>query len=365
MYTSFSIENFRLFDQLTVEPLARVNLIAGKNNVGKTALLEALWLHSGQNNPERARRINFWRGLNSIEPIELLSNLFYEYQTNSPIILKAHGSWGDGLITLVIARRRRSEQFVAVLSDAPEIDLNDDTYADFDFRNEVIFEYKDQFDDKWSSTARLDEESALSNSRPNLRISGQLNNLDQPMGVFVYPDRRFRPQPYAAKFGRAELGGYLPQIEDLVRSMEPRLKRLTAIPNDRGLPLIFADTGIGRLLPVALMGEGVRRLLTLALDFLPARDGIIFIDEVENGLHHSVLPDVWKNLQWLSQEFNVQVFATTHSYDCIVAANDAFGELESNELHLHRLYSQDDQVKVATYDKEALDTNIEYLWELR
>ena len=52
MYTSFSIENFRLFDQLTVEPLARVNLIAGQNNAGKTALLEAIWLHNGQNNPE-------------------------------------------------------------------------------------------------------------------------------------------------------------------------------------------------------------------------------------------------------------------------------------------------------------------------
>ena len=46
MYTSFTIENFRLFEKLTVEPLARVNLIAGENNVGKTALLEALWLLS-------------------------------------------------------------------------------------------------------------------------------------------------------------------------------------------------------------------------------------------------------------------------------------------------------------------------------
>ena len=47
MYRSFSIKNFRCFDELTVEGMGRINLIAGKNNVGKTALLEALWVHSG------------------------------------------------------------------------------------------------------------------------------------------------------------------------------------------------------------------------------------------------------------------------------------------------------------------------------
>ncbi len=113
------------------------------------------------------------------------------------------------------------------------------------------------------------------------------------------------------------------------------------------------------------MGEGAKRLLALSLAFLKAQNGVILIDEVENGLHHSALVDVWKKLDWLSREFNVQVFATTHSYECIVAANNAFNELESDELHLLRLYRRGDQVKAVTYNKDALDTNIEYLWELR
>lgn len=54
MYTSFAIENFRCFEDLTVQPLARVNLIAGQNNVGKTALLEALWLFSHPTEPRNA-----------------------------------------------------------------------------------------------------------------------------------------------------------------------------------------------------------------------------------------------------------------------------------------------------------------------
>ena len=63
MYRSFSIKNFRCFDELTVEGMGRINLIAGKNNVGKTALLEALWVHGGAPNPELAVRVEAFRGL--------------------------------------------------------------------------------------------------------------------------------------------------------------------------------------------------------------------------------------------------------------------------------------------------------------
>ena len=52
MYKSFNIENFRCFSELTLKPLERINLIAGKNNIGKTALLEALWIRHGYQNPE-------------------------------------------------------------------------------------------------------------------------------------------------------------------------------------------------------------------------------------------------------------------------------------------------------------------------
>ena len=131
--------------------------------------------------------------------------------------------------------------------------------------------------------------------------------------------------------------------------------------------MIYADTGMGRMAPIALMGEGVKRLLTIALAFLHARGTAILIDEIENGLHYSKLKEVWKWLIYLSQEFNVQVFATTHSYECIVAANNAFTELKSDELHLHRLYrrSESEPVKAITYTKDMLETNIEYFWELR
>ena len=62
MYMSFRAENYRCFEDLTVEPLERVNLVAGKNNVGKTALLETLWLHHEYHNPSLAYWTNVARG---------------------------------------------------------------------------------------------------------------------------------------------------------------------------------------------------------------------------------------------------------------------------------------------------------------
>jgi AAA15 family ATPase/GTPase len=143
------------------------------------------------------------------------------------------------------------------------------------------------------------------------------------------------------------------------------LKRLTTIADNRGVPSIYADIGVGRLFPLSIMGDGTKRVLALCLSFLRAEHGVLLVDEIENGLHYGVLADVWKNLGWLARQFDVQVFATTHSYECIVAANSAFTDLESDEMSLHLLYRRGGQVKVETYGKESLDTNTEYQWELR
>ncbi len=152
-----------------------------------------------------------------------------------------------------------------------------------------------------------------------------------------------------------------------MRLIEPRLRRLTAVPSAEGSALIYGDVGAGRIIPIALMGSGFSRLLELTLAFAEVGDGSIMVDEIENGLHHSALVDVWQAVNRLSREFNDQVYATTHSYECIAAANNAFTELESDELHLHQLYrrSSSEPVRAMTYTKKALNTNIEYFWELR
>ena len=85
----------------------------------------------------------------------------------------------------------------------------------------------------------------------------------------------------------------------------------------------------------------------------------------ENGLHHSVLESVWKELNWLSREFEVQVFATTHSQECLVAARDAFTSMEDEALSIHRLGLQDGRFTATTYSFEDLDFTLDYGAEMR
>lgn len=107
------------------------------------------------------------------------------------------------------------------------------------------------------------------------------------------------------------------------------------------------------------MGEGMRRVLQIVLKLVNARDGLLLIDEFENGLHYSVQPKVWTMLFELAEKLNVQVFATTHSWDCI----KAFAEVaKANEqvdgvlFHLGRSVrtSNKGQVIATVYDEQTL-----------
>ncbi len=96
MMHSFHAKNFRGFRDLKIENLKRVNLIAGMNNVGKTALLEAVFLHLGPDNPELGLRINAMRGLEEfkIDLEETWGNLFYNFDTKTIIELSRQDEKG-------------------------------------------------------------------------------------------------------------------------------------------------------------------------------------------------------------------------------------------------------------------------------
>ena len=70
-------------------------------------------------------------------------------------------------------------------------------------------------------------------------------------------------------------------------------------------------------MPIGNYGHGLRHLLALRLALVSATDGYLLIDEIDSGLHWTVLEDVWRLLVEVADRCNVQIFATTHSHDCI------------------------------------------------
>ncbi len=131
-------------------------------------------------------------------------------------------------------------------------------------------------------------------------------------------------------------------------------------------PAVYVSLGLGRPVPLRLVGEGVTRVLEIVLAIYNDYGGVVMVDEVENGLHYSVLPDVWRAIGRAAESADVQVMATTHSYECVRAAHLAAADAATYDLRVHRLErDRNGKVFVIGYDRESLDTSLDLEWEIR
>lgn len=359
MYRSFEIKNFRCFDHLNLTDLARVNLIAGANNVGKTALLEALFLHCGAYNPELTLRLNAFRGILEVkvsvarQDESLWDSLFYQFDTSKKIELS-----GDNTVT-----RRRVLRLKVVHAPAESLVQRRPEDARQASRIAGV--------SRALQTLELEYEEDKHKGKCILSLdqSGVLRMEPAPPpppfpAFFQSASVQIAHSEDAERFSNMEIQGKQDVITQILRLIEPRLKRL-AVAAVSGTPMLYGDVGMGRMLPLALMGGGMVRLASLALHIGNAPKGIVLVDEVENGLHHSILPRVWRAIGEAAREFDTQVFATTHSLECIVAAHRAFSEMDCYDFRLHRLEKVNGVICAITYDRETLEAALAVGLEVR
>lgn len=109
------------------------------------------------------------------------------------------------------------------------------------------------------------------------------------------------------------------------------------------------------------------RMLDFAVALEGGRNGILLIDEIENGLHYSVQPDLWRMIFETAQELDVQVFATTHSYDCVQAFQQVSGEHEEEGMliSLRRKRSDPEKIVAVPIEEEELEYAVETHTDVR
>ncbi|MDI6793303.1 MAG: AAA family ATPase [bacterium] len=346
MIESFTVKNFRCFKNTLIEPLARVNLIGGSNNVGKTALLEALLLHCGLTNPVLTTKINFIRGLQMIpsDPESLWGALFYKFDAKEKIELSSR----DPEKKLVSLYLRLGENESGSVKLRMQDEDRPDKYEAISLWGNQMLHLEYNASSGQSHKAHAWIEGQYLHFEPKLPVS--------PLcpGFFLASQSRNSLKEEAEHFGKIEMAGQQESVLRILQLIEPRLRRLSVIVSSSSEPIVHGDIGIGRLLPLPLMGEGMGRILSLAAAIFSATKGIVLIDEVENGLHHKVMVKVWKAIAALAREFDTQIFATTHNEECIRAAHQAFEEEGPYELLFHRLDRIDDNIRVVTCDQEML-----------
>lgn len=358
MYSEFEISHFRGISHLKVQGLSLINLIVGRNNSGKTSLLEAVFLLGGGADARLPSTLGQLRGQQVVpQSIEAVWRpLFYQLRSDQKVVLR--GLWENEPCV------RALELAVTTANTTPSVTT---TTMPPDSPNGVGAAPIRGAITGLTVTFHLPTGSFEAEVSVDAG-SGQIHATSQPAGDFVRTTllsaRAFSSLVRnAQQFSQALREKLDASVLEGIRLIDPSIQRIEVLYESGG-PALYVDTGLDALVPLAVCGEGLVRLFSIAVELLGVRGGVLLIDEIDNGLHYSVMPQLWRLLGSLCRKHQVQVFATTHNEELLFSALQAFAEAPG-ELGLFRIDRRDGQHTAATYDPEMQEAVREYHFEIR
>jgi len=350
MYKSFRVKNFRCFKDLQINDLGRVNLIAGKNNTGKTALMEAMYIHTRPLTPFVLFQLQQARGLEL--PKAYISRywkqFFYNLDSSESIDLEAkQNSWLTSYLSIseLLDNKENADAINEYIIRAERSQSVEDLYESFEDPKAIL-----QFSYTWTQAG----ETHKVYFGPDLLTDSVKEYEDRSLFVSVQgrPDQR----TVAERLSQLEISGNLNGLIKALQILEPKIRDLRLL-SPFGEPNIWVSvSGNGNPVPLKLMGEGINRFCNISMSMTSDVD-YLFIDEIENGIHHSVQCKVWKAIGEVAHKENVQVFATTHSLEMIRAAYEAFKDENDIDFRYHRLDRDRDtgDIEAVTYNEFGMD----------
>lgn len=328
MLTSIQIQNFKGFKDTKIDTLKRVNLVVGGQNVGKTSLLEAVWLDTSD--------------------APAITDLPYIFRINKSA---EHASedkrfwlsmFPDGQQTHRVELRDSSSTTETAIK------------RPFDWDNFLADKAPQNF-------MPLIERTRRSNNETELLNADQRGRDVKPQCISVHQSLQADQAELFAKVTIAEKDEL---ITELLQKIEPRLTRLRTVSSDYELRLYVSLMNHTGMLPLTQLGHGFTRLLNLYSQLLIGKSKLALIDEIENGIHYSALPTVFEGIKDITQTHGVQSIITTHSKECIRAACDAFKD-SPDDFQVIRLVRKDDNIEAQIIPYDYVEASLEMRGELR
>lgn len=153
-------------------------------------------------------------------------------------------------------------------------------------------------------------------------------------------------------------------IEKLLAKVDKRIRKLRVIPTANGNEAML-DLGLSEMVPLSQAGQGVARLVNIFAHLIGRSPKICIIDEVENGIHHSLLPEVWRGLAEAAEELGLQIFATTHSHECIEAAHESMAQRPDYGLSIIQLFRVEEGVRGRVLGRDQIQAAMDGEIDLR
>lgn len=337
--SSVEVHAFRSFQRLRVDGLGQVNLFVGANNAGKTSLLEAIELlviaepWALWRSPLRRGEEIIARGATDERPVgggveADISHLFFGHALERGVFTIRSGG-----------RERRAVECRIV--EASGFDVEDDAVQG---RLPVVEPVGPALAVSFKSEAiptpifiRLSASGGIP-LQTRRRYSMSMQDTLSPVH-FLQPEVSAAAS-LSRLWDRIVLSPEEGRVVEALRIIEPRIDRIAFLGDDRryGRNIFLKLSDSEQRLPLGSMGDGLKRLLALCLHLIPARGGCLFVDEIDTGLYFSVMADMWRLVIETAKRLDVQVFATTHSLDCVRALAWVREKLPTEEdVALHRV----------------------------
>jgi hypothetical protein len=362
MIYSVEIAGYRSLNPLAMNGLGRINLLVGTNNSGKTSALEALYLGATDNVAMAMQDIFANRGeclagdTDSEHPSQ-------EYEVCH--LFNGHAMKEDSLFSINILCDAVDifTRFTAEKKFTPSGDARLFLNRHIDFRNKG--------DSKLSQLPSNHIDLTDRKTLIERRRSGQSNGASSENNGHFISASSLSGSELISLWSKIVLTDLEEQILKALRIVEPGIERIAALTTPKYASSVNRGGFMVKLagakspVPIGSLGDGMWRMLAMAMALVRARDGMLLVDEIDTGLHFTVMTDMWKLIAQTARELNVQVFATTHSYDCVTSLATICDENAGADDHVTIQRIEPGRSKAVAYTEAEIKVAAERHIEVR
>ncbi len=358
-FQSVKLQNFRSFSELTIPKLKRINIFGGFNGVGKTALLESLFLILDRRNPVALIKPLLFRRFQTSAPLDPVQFL---HDDTLPHAILQWGTSSDKFRMDFDYGRKPDDIALHTESSSVGTGFGGPFGTDSNFANRKGFHI---------TVAREGSKEVLERSFCTAAPSGMtgvLHKVDTshvPSGEYISTSTRADSKQLAQMISTLFKAGRLKGVVEYMRLLRANLDTFVTLQDGEEVQ-VYAQMTDGKMLPVQYMGDGFQNLLHTLCGIVRCANGVVFLDEIDAAIHYSVVTEAWKIISRAAADENCQIFATTHSRECIhSAAAGIVSAGRAKDFQYIRLETPSGQHSAVSYDIEELKNAEQYDVEIR
>ena len=330
-FKNVEIDNFRSISKLLVSDIQQINFFVGKNNCGKTAILEALFLMCAPLNALSIIKINNHR--KNVEQFNF-TNFFNETKKEIKIINKIDNNQQEELVLLLNKINNLEISYTNFESKKKEYTITNKNEENYTVKADILNGFKNNI--------------FISSNNQIIIPTQYTSNITAESFMFY--------EQIKSSFEKVIESNQKKQfVEILQKIVDKEIEDISFGANNKIYLTINNKTQL-----LHLMGDGTIKIFVIILSLFWVKDGVLLIDEIENGIHFSIMEDFLKKILIIAKEMNIQIFATTHNYEILkyLYKGGLSIEYDKNKIKCYTVVKYTDETKAYSLNFDAIENSL-------